>query len=65
MKKFFSVLLTVLTAAVLAFSLTACEKPSEGLDYELNENQNAYMLRAWEPARTRILSFRPNIKDCQ
>ncbi len=26
MKKFFSVLLTVLTAAVLAFSLTACEK---------------------------------------
>ena len=42
MKKFFSVLLTVLTAAVLAFSLTACEKPSEGLDYELNENQNAY-----------------------
>lgn len=42
MKKFFSVLLPVLTAAVLAFSLTACEKPSEGLDYELNENQNAY-----------------------
>lgn len=41
-KNFFSVLLPVLTAAVLAFSLTACEKPSEGLDYELNENQNAY-----------------------